>query len=88
MEGIVFDNSVMCRANSDSGAQQLGGAKEQQGGIEEQSREVKAEESDSSGTDSESEVDGEEGFRGRFGVNTETYKRKMVIRKNKIIGKG
>jgi len=44
--------------------------------------------SDLSGTDSELEVDGEEDVWGRSRVNAETYKRKMVIWKNEIVGKG
>jgi len=78
----------MCRANSDSGAQQSGGVEGQQGGIEEQSLEVPAEESDLLGRDLELEVDGKEGVWVRFRVNAKTYKRKMVIWKNEIMGKG
>jgi len=50
--------------------------------------ETLAEESDLSGTDLESEGDGEEGVWGHSGVNAETYKRKMVTWKNEIMGKG
>ena len=38
--------------------------------------------------DSESKVDVEEGVWSRSGVNAESYKRKMVIWKNEIMGKG
>jgi len=41
-----------------------------------------------SGTDLELEVDGEEVVWGRSEVNAESYKRKMVIWKNEIMGKG
>jgi len=41
-----------------------------------------------SGTDLESEADGEEVVWGSLGVNAESYKRKMVIWKNEIMGKG
>jgi len=48
-------------------------------GVEEEVRQEPAEESDLSGTNSESEADGEEVVWGRSGVNAESYKRKMVI---------
>jgi len=57
-------------------------------GVEEEVRQEPAEESDLSGTDSESEAEGEEVVWGRSGVNAEWYKKKMVIWKNEIIGKG
>ena len=41
-----------------------------------------------SGTDSESEADGEKVIWGRLGVKAESYRKKMVIWKNEIIGKG
>ena len=41
-----------------------------------------------SGTDSESDGEGEEDVWSRSEVNAETYKRKMVIWKNEILGKG
>ena len=44
--------------------------------------------SDMSGSDSESDVEGEEHVWGRSGVNAEAYKRKMVIWRNEIFGKG
>jgi len=69
----------MCRANGDSSAQQSAGGHGQQEGIEEQVREVTAEESDFSVTESESEIDGEEGVWGCSRVNSEAYKRIMVV---------
>jgi len=57
-------------------------------GVEEEVRQEPAEESDLSGTNSESEADDEEVVWGSSGVNAESYKKKMVIWKNKIIGKG
>ena len=41
-----------------------------------------------SDTDSESDGEGGEEVWGRSGVNAETYKRKMVIWKNEILGEG
>jgi len=33
-------------------------------------------------------MDGEEGVWGCSGVNLEAYKRRMVVRRNEIVGKG
>ena len=48
-------------------------------GVEDEEHEEPAMDCEMSGTDSESEVEGEEVVWGRSGVNAESYRRKMVI---------
>jgi len=41
-----------------------------------------------SGTDSETDIDGEEGLWGHYGVTAGAFKMRMVIWKNETTGKG
>ena len=78
----------MCRVNGQSGGEQTGNGRGPQGENVEEVREVADEDGDLSGTDSETDTDGEDSVWGHFGVNAEAYKKRIVIWKNKITGKG
>ena len=78
----------MCRGTGGSRGENAVAAEVDEGGVEEEVRKKPVEESDFSGTDAESEAEGEEVVWGRSGVNAERYKKKMAVWKNEIIGKG
>ena len=77
-----------CRENDHSGTDLPGGERGQEPGMEEAVCEGQRGDSDMSGCDSESDVEGEEHVWGCLGVNVEAYKRKTVIWRNEIFGKG
>ena len=80
MEGIVSDNFVVLYAGQMvTVVHNNQGVHRDSEGVEEQVCEIPTKEFDLSRTESELEVDAEEGVWGRSGVNAETYKRKMVI---------
>ena len=77
-----------CRENGDSGAQQPRGASRHEGWMQQLVCEGEHGESKMLGTDSKSDGEGGDEVWGRSRVNAETYKRKMVIWKNEILGEG
>ena len=76
-----------CREHADI-AQQPGVAQVHEGGMQQPVCEGEDGESERSDTDLESDGEGGEVLWGRSGVNAETYKRKMVVWKNEILGEG
>ena len=76
---MILCSCAMCRGKGTSGEQNSVAAKGKQREDQEEVRQEPTEETDLSGTDSESEADDEEVVWGRSGVDAKSYKRKMAI---------